>query len=266
MLVMAHENLGETLASGAETRIHLCGRLTVRLRGARVEDKLPGRQGRMLFAYLAAHRKRSATRSQLLSVLWPGTAPAAAESSLAALLAKLRRVLGDCTLAGRQEIRLTLPSDAWIDLEAAYEGLHRAESALASRDWGRAWGPGRVALHIAARDFMPGYDAPWIAGIRHHLEELLVRSCECVGASGLGLGGAEIATAERAARRLIELAPCRESGYRMLMQALAARDNFGEALMLYERLRAVMREELGASPSPLTQVLHLQLLKGRVST
>lgn len=265
MPLMAYENLGETLETGAETRVHMCGRLTVRLRGARVEDKLPGRQGRMLFAYLASHRMRSATRSELLSVLWPDTAPAAAESALAALLAKLRRVLGNSTLAGKQEIRLTLPSDAWIDVEAAYEGLHRAESALASRDWGRAWGPGRVALHIAAREFMPGYDAPWVAAIRHNLEELLIRSCECVGASGLGLGGAEIATAERAAQRLIELAPYRESGYRMLMQTLAARDNIGEALMVYERLRTVMREELGASPSPLTQVLHLQLLKGKVS-
>jgi DNA-binding transcriptional activator of the SARP family len=161
---------------------------------------------------------------------------------------------------------LTLPGDAWIDVEAAHEGLHRAESALAARDWARAWGPGRVALHIAARGFMPGCDAPWTAPIRHNLEDLLVRSCECVAASSLGLGGAEIATAERAAQRLIELAPYRESGYRMLMQALAARDNVGEALMVYERLRKVMREELGASPGPLTQGLHRQLLQGRVGS
>jgi len=168
---MAAGNLGETLAVGGETRIHLCGRLTVRLGGVRLEDGLPGRQGRTLFAYLAAHRLRSTPRPELLEVLWPDTAPAAAEAALAVLLAKLRRVLGAGTLAGRQELRLVLPGDAWIDLEAAGDGLHSAESALAARDWARAWGPARVALHVAERGFLPGYEAPWISVVRRRVDD-----------------------------------------------------------------------------------------------
>jgi DNA-binding SARP family transcriptional activator len=46
------------------------------------------------------------------------------------------------------------------------------------------------------------------------------------------------------------------------MRALAARDNLAEALTVYERLRVVMRDELGASPGAATQLLHRQLLQG----
>lgn len=245
-----------------ETRIHLCGRFTVRVNGNRLEDELPGKQGRLLFAYLAAHRQRPVPRSSLLDVLWPEEAPAAAESALAALLAKLRRVIGDSIVCGKQELQLQLGQRAWIDLEAAADGLHRAESGIAAKDWARAWGPCRVAMHIAEREFMPAYDAKWMQPIRMRLASILVRSHECMVESGLGLGGAEIGTAERAARRLVELAPVNERGYRLLMQTLATQGNVGEALVIYERLRTLMREELGATPSAQTQALHRNILTG----
>ena len=131
--------LGETLETEAGTRIQLCGRLVVELAGRRIEGDLPGRQGRLLFAYLVATRSRRSTRSELVAVLWPQGAPDAAESSLASLLSKLRRVLGPDLLDGKSELRLVLPTDAWIDLEAAGVAVHRAESAVALGDWAQAW-------------------------------------------------------------------------------------------------------------------------------
>lgn len=258
-------NLGETLDSpreGGETRIHLCGGMTVRILGSRLEHTLPGRQGRLLFAYLAAHRQRLVARGELLDVLWPDEAPGAAESGLAALLAKMRRALGTGALEGKHDIRLVLPPDAWVDLEAARDGLHRAESAIGVRDWARGWGPARVAMHIAGRTFLPGYQSPWVESVRRELQHCLLRAHECVAVSSLGLGGSELATADRAATKLIELAPLRETGYRLLMQVAAARGDVAEALSVYEQLRVVLREELGASPGPLVQALHRQLLRG----
>ena len=259
---MARENLGETLGETDETRIHLCGRLTARVAGIRLEERLPGRQGRMLFAFLVSRRLRPTPRGELLDVLWPDAQPAAAEAALAALLAKLRRILGPHAIDGRHDVRLLLPAAGWIDTEAALEALHRAESSCAQGDWARAWGPARVALHIAARGFMPGYEAEWIAEGRRQMEHALMRAHECVAAAGVGLGGPELASAERSARRLAELAPYRESGYRWLMQVLAARDNVAEALQVYEHLRCVLRDALGASPGAASQALHARLLKG----
>lgn len=255
-------NLGETLVPDTATRIQLCGRLTVRIQGRRVEDALPGRQGRLLFAYLAAHRLRPSSRAELMEALWPNRLPAAADTALSALLTKLRGVVGAGAVVGKHEVRLVLPMGTWIDLEAATEGLHRATSAVSQRDWSRAWGPSRVALHIAQRRFLPGYEAPWVNEIRSRLDDVLVRAHECVTAIGLGFLGSELASAERSARALIKLAPYRESGYRFLMEVLAVQGNIAEALRIYEQVRGLLRQELGATPGPATQALHKQLLQG----
>jgi DNA-binding SARP family transcriptional activator len=153
-----------------------------------------------------------------------------------------------------------LPADAWIDVEAAAEGLHRAESAVAKEDFTAAWGPARVAQHVATRVFLPGEDAAWIDAQRRRLDEILVRSLELVGRACVAIGGGELDTAERAARGLIELAPYRESGHRLLMETLAARGNTAEALRVYETLRRRLRDELGAAPSASTQALHRRML------
>jgi DNA-binding SARP family transcriptional activator len=243
--------LVETLA---ETRIQLCGRLVARLEGHRVEDDLPGRQGRLAFAYLTAHRHRPVTRDELIDALW---SEASGSDRLSPLLSKLRAVV---PLDGRSELRLTLPADAWIDLEAASAGIHRAESAAAREDWSGVWGPGRVAQHVAAREFLPGESAPWIDEQRRRLEEVLVRSLELVGRACVAIAGGELDTAERNARALIARAPYRESGHRLLMETLAARGNTAEALLVYDALRTRLRDELGAAPSAETQALHRRLL------
>jgi DNA-binding SARP family transcriptional activator len=245
----------------AETRIQLCGRLVVKLDGRRVEDALPGRQGRALLAYLVLHRLRPVTRGELVDALWPGEAPAAADSALSALLSKLRRALGPGALDGRSELELRLPSGAFVDLEAAREALHRAEAAVARGEWTAAWAPARAALHVSTRGFLPGHEGVWVDEVRRELHDVRVRALEAVGAAGLGLGGHEVLSTERSGRALIELEPFRESGWRLLMEALAARGNAAEALRVYERLRVLLREELGASPAAETQALHRRLLE-----
>jgi DNA-binding SARP family transcriptional activator len=244
------------------TRIQLCGRLIARIAGKRVEEALPGRQGRLLFAYLVTHRRQPSPRTTLIDALWPGGAPAAADNALSALLTKLRSALGSDVVVAKHDVRLVLPVNAWIDLEAAAEGLHRAESAVSREDWTAAWGPSRVAQYIALRSLLPGYEAPWLDEIRRNLNDTLLRAHECVAASALGLAGPELASAERSARELIKLAPYRETGYRFLMDVLAARGNVGEALLAYETLRSLLREELGAAPAAATQALHKRLLQG----
>ena len=142
----------------AETRVQLCGRLVVVIDGARLERRLPARQGRTLFAYLTTNRIRPVTRDQLAGALWPGQPPAATETALSALLSKVRRAVGRDHLSGRHELQLLLPDDALVDLEAAEEAIHRAEAAVSRGDWTAAWPASRVALHTATRGFLVGLD------------------------------------------------------------------------------------------------------------
>ena len=177
------------------------------------------------------------------------------------LLSKLRHGLGADRLRGRTEIELLLPQATFVDVEAALEGAHRAESAIAEGRWAQAWGPAGIAYHIATRPFLIGLEAPWIDRWRRRLEEVRLRGLECFAAAGLGLGGPALAQAEERARTLTELAPYRETGHCILMEALERRGNVAEALRAYEQLRILLREELGIAPSPTLQAVHRRLLQ-----
>jgi SARP family transcriptional regulator, regulator of embCAB operon len=253
------QDVGVTLASSHRIRIQICGPLAIERDGERLEASLPGRQGRLLLAYLVANRHRQIPRDELAEALWREPDPAAIDARLNPLLSKLRRVFGADAVDGRTTIRFCL-ANVWVDLEAAAEAIHRAESSVAQREWARAWGPALTALFVAERGFLPGEDAPWIDEIRHQLTVLHLRALECYAAAALGLGGTELDAAIRAGRHLIRLAPLRESGYRYLMQALAAQDNLAEAITVYGDLSQCLRDQLGVSPSPATRALYEQLL------
>jgi SARP family transcriptional regulator, regulator of embCAB operon len=242
------------------TRIQLCGRITLELEGRRLEAGLPGRQGRLLFAFLAINRMRAVSRDELAAAIWPDEAPTAVDANLSVVISRLRRLLGAEVLAGRGAVRLVLPAGAFIDVEVAARKIHEAEAAVHVKDWSRAVAAATIAFLISSRGFLPAEEAPWIVEQRRSLEDVHLRALECDAAASLGIGGSEVAAAERDARRLISLAPYRESGHRLLMEALSRRGNGAEALLIYERLRALLWNELGAAPSPASRALHRQLL------
>jgi len=231
----------------AAVKVQLCGALAVLVDGRRVESELPGRQGRLLLGYLALNRLRTVERSELVHALWPD----GRDGGLAPLLSKLRRVL---PLDG---LRLR---DARVDVEAALDALHRAESALAQGDAHRAWGPSQVALFTSARPLLAGEDLPWLDEERRRLDDVHVRALEAYAAATLAIGGTELPAAVRSGRELTRREPFRESGWRILMQALAAEGNAAEALHAYDRLRILLRDELGVAPSAPTQDVHRALL------
>ena len=242
------------------TRVQLCGKLVARIDGRRVDADLPGRQGRLAFAYLTLNRHRVVTRTALVDAIWPAEPPALVDTALSALISKLRKALGPDAVSGRGDVRLVLP-DAWVDVEAASEAIHRAEGAVGRGAWAEAWGPGRVALHIVRRELLPGERAGWVEDERRMLEEIELRALECIARSSLELGPNELEAAIRSGRDLVRIAPHRESGYRLLMRALAAEGNDAEALGVYERLRLRLREDLGVAPSAPTQELYRALLR-----
>ncbi len=244
------------------TRIRVCGRLTVELQGRRLEDDLRGRQGRLLFAYLVLHRDRPVRRDELAEALWSGTgAPAGYDSLLAPPLSRLRKTLGPGVLEGRSELQLKLPDGAWIDWEAARDGVRTAQRAHATGDHQTAWDNASAALEIAAGGLLPGLEAPWIDALRGQLSDLRVEALEAVAAAGARLGAGALPEAEQAARAAVQAEPFRESARAALMEVLRARGNTAEALRVFEDVRVLLREELGTSPGPALLALHEQLLR-----
>jgi DNA-binding SARP family transcriptional activator len=221
----------------------------VEIRGESLEGRLPGRQGRTLFAYMAANRARPVSRDELMGALWPGMAPAAPGPALSTLLTRLRQALGHGVLEGRRELRLRLPLDAWVDIEAMHGRAERAEAALARRDLRGAIEAAQEALALTDRRLLPEFAEPWVEERRRELDERRHAMWEMWARAGLALGGLELLPAERAARALVALNPYRESGYALLMEVCAARGDVAEALRAYDTLRTLLREELGVLPS-----------------
>ena len=62
------------------------------------------------------------------------------------------------------------------------------------------------------------------------------------------------------------MAPFRETGYLILMEAFAESGNVAEALRVYDRLRLLLRDELGIAPSPAVQSVHRRLLGNTTTT
>lgn len=246
---------------GPPTRIQLCGRFVAQVDGLRVEDRMPGRQGRLLFAYLASRPHRSATKDELGEVLWPHGLPSAPGMALSALVSKLRRTLGEESLEGRSELHLRLGKNAFVDVEAARHAVHEAESLVTAARWWDAYPGAVVAGAIARREFMRGEDAPWIDLVRQEMTDIGLRATECNVQICLEVRGTELPTAERLARELTRRAPFRESGYCLLMRALAERGQSAEALRVYAGLQELLRDELGTAPSAQTQRLHERLLR-----
>lgn len=242
------------------TRIQLCGRLKADVNGKHVTPALRGRQGRVLLAYLVLNRGRSVSREELIAAIWPETPPINPSASLRTQLSHLRKALGSQALAGRDTVELHLPDDTWVDIEAAEAGICVANSALEEQDWHQAWVHAHISLNIAGRPFLAGFQAPWVEEMRSELTELEMRSREVISRAGIGLGGSELAGAERSARELIRVAPFRETGYLNLMEALEASGNTAEALRAYDDLRLLLQKELGSAPGVEIQELHRRLL------
>jgi DNA-binding SARP family transcriptional activator len=247
------------------TRIQLCGRVVAEIDGRRVESDLPGRKGRLLFVYLVVNRDHNIVQDDLVEALWPTGAPPAVDSDLRALTSKVRRAVGRDALGLRSRFKLELAEDAWIDLEAAAFAIHRAEAAIARAQWETAWCASQSVLSTARRELLAGEDAPWIHQLRRYLGQIEVRATECYTEASIAIGGAELGTAERCARSLIQKEPYREEGYRLLMEALLALGNGAEAMQVYAELRTLLRDELGMSPSAPTQELHKRVLQAGYS-
>ncbi len=248
------------MRNGVGVRVQLCGTFTVERDGRDVGRDFPGRQARLLFAYLVLNRPQPIPRSVLVDALWGEWPPASAANALTVLVSKLRSAVGPDLIRGRSELAAILPEPAQVDVEDALAALHVAESAVAAGQWNRAWYSSLSAQFVARRSLLPESQAEWVDGWRRRLADVRVRALECYATACLGIGGSELPAAQRSSRELVELAPLRETGHLLLMRSLASAGNVAEALAVYERLRMTLREELGTGPEASVQEYYRELL------
>jgi DNA-binding SARP family transcriptional activator len=208
-----------------------------------------------LIAYLHCAPAQSASREQLLELLWSDAEPESARHTLRQTLWYIRRKLGlDPFVTTGDGLRLAVPvtSD-----RAAF--LHALE--VDNPD---------LAMHSYTGDFFPEFAAPGGASFEHwaDLERARLRSL-FVGAATravhdrLGKGKARDAVA--IARRAHELAPRHQSAWRLLLEScLAADDTIGATVELERLERWLSDEEL--EPDPATAAIIKTARNGKSAT
>lgn len=247
-------------------KIFLAGRVAVETDGVVIdEQRFPGRQGRVLFAYLVAEQNRPVPRDELAEALWGDSLPATWEKALTVLVSKLRPLLTEGGLDGGTALtgafgcyRLSLPETAWVDIIAAAADIREAEAALADGDVEHAKVVALEASSLAQPPFLPGEDGSWVEEKRRELASIRRRALSCLADACLQSG--QETEAAKWAEESLALDPFRETAFRRLMTAYAAAGDRAEALRVYERCRRLLADELGAYPSPETESLYRELL------
>ena len=249
-------------------RIQICGPLAIALGELAVtEVQLAGRQGWRLWTYLVLNRARAIGRDELAGAVWQDEQPETWDSALSALASRIRSGLRPIATVepaldverGIGRYALATPAIVFVDHERARAALHRAELAYRQVDMSGTWTEARVALQISLRGFLPGDDAAWIVGQRRLLADSAYRALELIAEADLRRNRLDDAGAE--ARQLVELDPARESGYRTLMRALAARGDRAEAAHVMEDCRAALRQIAALAPSPETERVYQEVTR-----
>jgi len=230
------------------------------------ERHLPGRQGRLLFAYLVTENGRAVPREELAQTVWEDDPPATWEKALTVLASKLRAVLSGTGLDGANALtyafgcyRLDLPKGSSVDVLDAESAAREAESLLAAGEPEKAAEAAASAEAVVREPFVPGDEGAWVQSKRRELADIRARTLSVLAEASLTMDNATEAV--RWAEQAIEAEPYRETGYRLLMTAHIAAGNRGEALRVYERCRRLLADELGTYPSPETESIYRGLLE-----
>jgi DNA-binding SARP family transcriptional activator len=245
--------------------MRLLGRLGIE-HGRRWLDgsALPGRQGRIVLAYLTlCHHPVS--RDDLADLVWPDALTASWERDLSAVVSKVRAALDSIDLGpilhgalGCYELQL--PPGSRVDVEDAVRFVEDAESARRAGDRDAALPAAAAAANLARRPFLPAERGLWVERRRDELRATLLRALDVL-AEGLA-GGPFEHDALRYANEAVALDPYRETGYVRLMRLHMGRGNRAEALRVYRRYRDTLARDLGVPPSSQTEAVHREVLAG----
>jgi DNA-binding SARP family transcriptional activator len=244
-------------------RVRLLGRLGIEHDHRWLDGSaLPGRQGRIVLAYLAlCHYPVS--RDDLADVVWPDALTAAWERDLSAVVSKVRAALDSVDLGSLLHgalgcYELQLPPTSRVDVEDAVRFVEDAESAWRVGNRDVALPAAATAANLARRPFLPAERGLWIERRRDDLRATLLRALDVL-AQGLTEGPYKD-DAVRYGREALALDPYRETSYVQLMRLHMSQGNRAGALRAYEQCRALLAHDLGVTPSSQTEAVYREVL------
>jgi DNA-binding SARP family transcriptional activator len=272
MTQAGHFDDPKTGSAQTKIRIYTFGTLQVVREGVAVtESDWHTRQARQLLKILITERPRPVSTDALIEILWPNSTPHAAATTLRSAINALRNVLEPDRpnrAPSRYIVTQTpgyafhLSSEIWLDVDEFEHLLNRAnslsDSALRLQLLERA-------IELYSDDYLISDPyADWLQAERERLRERFFNAL--LVAADLYAESGRYTEAITMCRRMLARDEVRENAYQSLMRFQAESGDSAGALLTYERCRTILSEELGADPSPLTQLLHQRILNGEIET
>jgi DNA-binding SARP family transcriptional activator len=226
---------------------------TMRLSVGGHETALSSRKSLAILVYLALLPGHTESRERVAALLWSDSGPDQARGALRQTLRRMKVDLGaadDLIEADRSVICLNRP--VALDITAALDDARRGvpPSLLGPNQ------PGLDSLFADLEDLDPDFNT-WIRVQRERLTTELVHHLEA-GIALQSRDGDRLALAEA----LLRADPTHEGACRAAMQAHLAFGDTAAAMRAYERLWAVLEEELDVEPSEKTQSLYVGIKQG----
>ena len=241
--------------------IHVCGTTRVVDDEGIVIDKLGGVKPRQVLEILALSLGRPVSKDRIADLLWDGAPPPSYVTTLESYVCLLRRLLG---IKGRDSAIRTTTTGYLLRADAARVDVLEARDGLLTA--ARTADPdARAVLVDEAIELLRGEmlasepHAAWAQSHRASHERDVASWCAEASEAMYALGDTRLAW--RLGRFVTERDPLSERAWQVQIKALAAEGRAAEALHMYSRLRAVMLEELGTTPSPESQRLYAELLR-----
>jgi len=266
----ARRHIAERLARGATTgveaearvpRLVLFGPPQLQIGGRPVPASMWRAQRAFhMLVFLALH-PRGAAREELLEHFWPGRQLAAGRRNFHPTLSYIRGVLPrarePAILREAEYYRLNpaypLACDAW-ELDRALE------EARAARDTGARRSALERATSLATAPFLEGVYGDWAEGLQARMRDRVEKLLLDLGAACAKAGDHEAALGSF--RRAAELDEFREATRVAMIEAMVLLGNRRAALAEYDKLKALLRAELGVDPLPESERAVQRLLAG----
>lgn len=240
----------------AELRIRLLGGLDVE--GVALRD-LGSRKSRTLIKVLALGRGAAVSTDRIVDALWAegNDLPERPVDQVGVLVSRLRRVLGSDRFT-RTDAGWALHVD-WLDVDELADQVGQATAFLRAGRTDEARAAAGAALALGRGELLAeGPDAPWVVAERTAATRM-AHQARSVGAEAALLSG-DFAEAVGLAEALMGDDPYDEGALRLIMRAHAATGCPAAALAAYAKVRAILGDELGVSPSPETEAIHEAIL------
>lgn len=244
------------------------GPLSLRLGASHIPLTLTGAT-RDLLAVLLTRSGNTLRREVLIDMIWPNATPARGRSALNTALWRINKLLerapGLSLRSFDDVVVMDLADDTHVDICDL-----RRKSFTARRQMNDA---GRVELSLrrALGDllarcdgvFLEGFESQWALEARAEAETARLTGLNVLMNEAELRGNLDDAIAW--GRAILQVDPLREKTYHTLMELQARNGERHHAILTYEQLRNILREELQMDPDPQTIALRDRILSGKLT-